>query len=106
MTNGKVVRINASLNEEILALIDAYANALHEDRSTAIRQLVVKGLTTENLKRAIDAYKHGKISLREMTHLVKIDYWEAQDLLLREGIPVSSLTERELDMRLAKKAKF
>jgi hypothetical protein len=106
MTNGKVVRINATLSDEILALVDAYANALHEDRSTAVRQLVMKGLTFENMRRAVDAYKHGKLTLREINHLLKIDYWEAQDLLLREGIPVSSLTERELDMRLAKKAKF
>jgi len=59
-----------------------------------------------NRKQTIDAYKQGKLTLREMCRILKIGRREAQDLLLREGIPVSSLTERELDMRLAKKAKF
>jgi predicted HTH domain antitoxin len=57
-------------------------------------------------KQIIDDYKQGRLTLREMSCLLKIDCREAQDLLLREGIPVSSLTERELDMRLAKKARF
>lgn len=106
MSNGKVVRINATLSEEILAIVDAYAEALHEDRSTAIRQLVMKGLTYENLRRAVDSYKHGKITLREMSSLLRMDYWEVQDMLLREGIAVSSLTDKELDMKFAKKAKY
>ena len=33
---------------------------------------------------------------------MSVDYWEAQDILAEEGIPISDLTEGEVESRIKK----
>jgi hypothetical protein len=69
------MRINATMDEDLVARIDAFAASRYEDRSTAIRQLV--------------AYRSGRISLREFAASLGLGIWSAHDLLRAEGVPVA-----------------
>ena len=85
----KSVRVNTTLDEELLRRIDAYADAHLEDRSTAIRQLVDFALREQAKREALDAYRLGRLTLRELADLLRLDIWKAQDLLLFEGVAVA-----------------
>lgn len=86
---SKTVRINATLDEDLLARIDAFAAARLEDRSTAIRQLVDQALRDLAKHDALRSYQAGRITLRELALALRLDVWAAQDLLAAEGVAVA-----------------
>ncbi|MFZ5870590.1 MAG: ribbon-helix-helix protein, CopG family [Actinomycetota bacterium] len=86
---SKTVRVNATLDEDLLARIDAYAAARFEDRSTAIRQLTDLALRELAKRDAITAYQQGRLTLREFGRVLGLDVWAAQDLLAAEGVAVA-----------------
>ena len=83
------VRVNATLDSDLLARIDAFAAARLEDRSTAIRQLVDLALRELAKQEALDAYRLGRLTLREFARVLALDVWAAQDLLAVEGVAVA-----------------
>lgn len=85
----ETVRINTTLDRELLARIDAFARERLEDRSTAIRQLVDLALRELSKREAIEAYRQGRVTLREFGRALNLDVWKAQDLLLAEGVAVA-----------------
>ena len=86
---SETVRINATLDRELLARIDAFARDRLEDRSTALRQLVDLALRELSKRDAVEAYRQGRLTLREFGRVVNLDIWKAQDLLLAEGVAVA-----------------
>jgi len=99
MTKG-FVRVNATLYEEMLRKIDLFARKRYEDRSTAIRQLISVGLLEENKREVVQNYMENRITLREAARLLGVDYWEVHNILAEEGVPVSDLTEKEVEGRV------
>jgi hypothetical protein len=101
----RAVRVNTTLDTDLLARIDAFAAARLEDRSTAIRQLVDQALRALAKQEALDAYRQGRLSLREFGRALALDLWAAQDLLAAEGVAVSQGSRAEtraaLDSALA-----
>jgi hypothetical protein len=101
---GVSVRVNATLDEQLLRRIDAYAATHLEDRSTAIRQLVDLALRELAKREALGAYEQGRATLRELAQALRLDIWQAQDLLLAEGVAVAqgrrSETEGSLEALL------
>src|SRR3989338_4965991 len=95
------VRINATMPVKILRQLDAYAEDLQEDRSTAIRQLIGKALLQERKKRILEAFNIHKLTLRETAHALGVDYWDLQEILEKEGIPVTDLTDAEIREEMA-----
>jgi len=85
----KAVRVNATLDAELLARIDAFASSRFEDRSTAIRQLVDLALRELAKQDALAAYTQGRLTLREFARSLSLDTWSAQDLLAAEGVAVA-----------------
>ena len=100
----RMMRVNATLNHELVKKIDAFAHQQLEDRSTAIRQLVAKGLWMEKEEQILRGYQHGRFTLREVGELMGIGYWEVQDLLQRRGVPIQDLAEVEVQSRIKKLA--
>ncbi|RLI88873.1 MAG: hypothetical protein DRO62_02865 [Candidatus Altiarchaeales archaeon] len=98
----KFVRVNATLYKDMLKRIDSFAKKRHEDRSTAIRQLISTGLRERNKKEVVEAYRDNRITLREAAKLLSVSYLEVQDILAEEGIPISDLTEGEAESRMKK----
>lgn len=86
---AKVVRVNATLDADLLARIDAFASSRFEDRSTAIRQLVDLALRELAKREALAAYTQGRLTLREFARSLSLDAWSAQDLLAAEGVAVA-----------------
>jgi hypothetical protein len=98
MTN--VVRINATLDRSLLARIDQYAARNAEDRSTAIRQLLGFALRQLAKDEAVNAYRQGRLTLRQLAEALDVDIWGAHDLLAAEGVAVAqgSLAETAADL--------
>ncbi len=67
------VRINATLDADLLARIDAFAAGRLEDRSTAIRQLVDQALRDLSKREALQAYQQGRLTLRELARTLRLD---------------------------------
>jgi hypothetical protein len=86
---SRTVRINATLDADLLARIDAFAAARLEDRSTAIRQLVDLALRELNKRDALLSFQDGRMTLRELATALSLDVWAAQDLLAAEGVAVA-----------------
>lgn len=83
------MRVNASMGAELIRRIDAFAAARLEDRSTAIRQLVDFALRELGKREALDAYRAGRVTLRELATALGLDVWSAHDLLRAEGVSVA-----------------
>ncbi len=98
---SRTVRINATLDEDLLARIDAFASARLEDRSTAIRQLVDQALRDLAKREAMRAYQGGRMTLREFARALRLDLWAAQDLLAAEGVAVAQGVRGETAAALA-----
>lgn len=98
---SRTVRINATLDEDLLARIDAFASARLEDRSTAIRQLVDQALRDIAKREALQAYEGGRMTLREFARALRLDPWAAQDLLAAEGVAVAQGGRGETSAALA-----
>ena len=85
----RAVRVNTTLDDDLLERIDAFATERREDRSTAIRQLVDMALRELAKRDALDAYRQGRITLREFARTLNLGIWGAHDLLLAEGVAVA-----------------
>lgn len=85
----RTVRINATMDERLLARIDAFAERRLEDRSTALRQLADFALREMALRDAVDAYRDGRLTLRELADTLSVDGWKAHDLLRASGVAVA-----------------
>jgi predicted transcriptional regulator len=85
----KTVRVNATLDDDLLERIDAFARERREDRSTAIRQLVDIGLRELSKRDALNAYRQGRLTLREVADVLHLGVWAAHDLLLAEGVAIA-----------------
>ncbi|MGH2869783.1 MAG: hypothetical protein ACRDNK_19725, partial [Solirubrobacteraceae bacterium] len=81
--------MNTTLDDDLLERIDTFASQRREDRSTAIRQLVDIALRELSKRDALDAYRKGRVTLREFASVLNIGIWAAHDLLLAEGVAVA-----------------
>lgn len=85
---NRTVRVNATLHEDLLRRVDAFAESRYEDRSTALRQLIDFALRELTQREAVDAYKVGRVTLRELARALGLDVWATHDLLASLGVPV------------------
>lgn len=86
---SRSVRINATMDEELLQRLDAFAAQRYEDRSTAVRQLLDFALREMRKREALDSYKAGRVTLRELARALGLDVWSTHDLLRSEGVAVA-----------------
>jgi predicted HTH domain antitoxin len=95
------VRVNATMDAELVRRIDAYAEGRLEDRSTALRQLADFALREMALRDALAAYRDGRVSLREFARTLGVDLWHAHDLLRAQGVAVAQGSRDESGTGLA-----
>lgn len=84
-----VVRVNTTLDATLLRRLDTFAASHFEDRSTAIRQLIDIGLREQSKREALEAFRLGRLTVREFARALGLSYWGAQDLLASEGVAVA-----------------
>ncbi len=97
----RTVRVNAVLDDDLLQRLDEFARERREDRSTALRQLIELGLRELAKRDALDAYRRGRMTLRELARRLNLGTWEAHDLLAAEGIAVAQGLRSETSTALA-----
>lgn len=95
------VRVNTTLDDDLVERIDAFARERREDRSTAIRQLVDIALRELSKHDALNAYRQGRITLREFADVLNLGTWAAHDLLLSEGVAVAQGSRADTSAALA-----
>jgi hypothetical protein len=86
---SRAVRVNATMDEDLLRRVDAYAKTRFEDRSTAVRQLLDFALRELQKREALAAYGAGRLTVRELGRSLGLEMWATQDLLRAEGIDVA-----------------
>jgi hypothetical protein len=86
---SRAVRVNATIDEELLRRVDAYARTHYEDRSTAVRQLLDFALRELHKRDALQAYGAGRLTLRELGEALGLSVWATHDLLRSEGVDVA-----------------
>lgn len=96
----RTVRVNTTLDDDLLERIDAFASERREDRSTAIRQLVDIALRELSKRDALDAYRQGRLTLREFAEVLNLGVWAAHDLLLAEGVAAAQGSRSETSASL------
>lgn len=89
MKSKELIRTNVMLNKELLQSIDEFARTIDEDRSTVIRQLIKKAISTEKIDLAVRKFQEG-VSFRKAVEMADLDYWDFQAELDRRGIPLSN----------------
>lgn len=99
MDKEKIV-VKTSIYKDLWKKIESYAQRHDEDVDTVLRKLLVKGLFEETKKRILENYQQRRITLRETAELLGVDYWEAQDILSEEGIPLINLSQEEIEKRI------
>ena|SRR5438067_2355315 len=93
----RTVRVNTTLDDDLLERIDAFASERREDRSTAIRQLVDIALRELSKRDALTAYREGRLTLREFADALNLRIWGAHDVLLAEDVAVAQGSRAETD---------
>jgi hypothetical protein len=86
---SRAVRVNATMDEDLLRRVDAFAKTRFEDRSTAVRQLLDFALRELQKRDALSAYAAGRLTLRELGRALGLDTWATHDLLRAEGVDVA-----------------
>ena len=94
------VRVNTTLDDDLLQRIDAFARERREDRSTAVRQLVDMALRELSKRDALTAYAQSRLTLREFADALNLGVWAAHDLLLAEGVAVAQGSAAETSAAL------
>jgi predicted HTH domain antitoxin len=84
-----LIRTNVMLDKELLQSIDEFAKTMDEDRSTAIRQLIKKGVSGEKVELAVKKFQDG-VPFRKAAEMVGLDYLDFQTELDKRGISISS----------------
>ena len=97
---SSTLRINATMDSELVDRIDAFAASRYEDRSTAIRQLVAFALQELSKREALEAYEAGRVTLGELAASLGLDAWSTHDLLRAEGVPVAGGRREETSATL------
>lgn len=85
----RAVGSNATMDEELLRGVDAFAADRYEDRSTVVRQLVDFALRELHKRDALEAYRAGRVTLREFALSLGLDVSAAHNLLRAESVAVA-----------------
>ena len=84
-----LIRTNVLIERKVLKEIDKFADDMAEDRSTVIRKLIRKAISSEKIESAVQKFRSG-ISLRKAAEMAELDYWEFQAELDKRNLPLSS----------------
>jgi predicted HTH domain antitoxin len=92
-TSMSTITLSTRLAGEEVRKIDELAGELGLDRGALLKQLIRKGYTDIQTERALDAYRHGTITLSRAAEIAGLSL---RDLLLR--LPEESI-ELNYDLR-------
>jgi len=100
----KMVTASVRLPKETVEEIERLSQEEGIDRGTFIRKLIAESLKEYRIRRALELYREGKVSLWKAAGIARITYREALEELKRRNIPFKyDLEDLEADISWAMK---
>lgn len=84
----KRIRINTEFDQVLLKKLDEYASKRYLDRSSALQQLVSLALREIYKKEAVQAYREGRMTIRQCAEMLGVDYFEMNEILQSENVRI------------------
>jgi len=84
----KRIRISTEFDPVLLKKLDAYASKRYLDRSSALQQLVSLALREVYKKEAVQAYREGRMTIRQCAEMLGVDYFEMDKILQSENVNI------------------
>lgn len=78
--------LTIQLPEKLYELLVSYSRKRGKDVTDALKEYAQTMVWEEKKEEAISAYNEEKVTLRELADLLGLSYWEADELLEKEGI--------------------
>lgn len=78
--------LTIQLPEKLYELLVSYSRKRGKDVTDALKEYAQIMVWEEEKEEAISAYNEEKVTLRELADLLGLSYWEADELLEKEGI--------------------
>jgi len=97
----KKIKISAAFEPAILKQVDAYASNKYTDRSSAIQQLVSYALSEIKKKEAVQAYREGRMTIRQCADMLGVDYFEMNEILNMENVPIINGSDIDTETMLS-----
>jgi len=99
-----MVTTSVRLPKEMVEEIERLSKEEGIDKGTFIRRLIMESLREYKIKRALELYREGKVSLWKAAEIAGITYREALEELRRRNIPFKyDLEDLEVDIGWAMK---
>ena len=99
-----MVTTSVRLPKEIAEEIERLSKEEGIDKGTLIRKLIAESLKEYKIKRALELYREGKVSLWKAAEIAGITYREALEELKKRNIPFRyDLEDLEADIEWATK---
>ncbi|ADC65075.1 protein of unknown function UPF0175 [Ferroglobus placidus DSM 10642] len=99
-----MVTTSVRLPKEIIEEIERLSKEEGIDKGTLIRKLITESLREYKIKRALELYRDGKVSLWKAAEIAGITYREALEELRKRNIPFKyDLEDLEADIKWAMK---
>lgn len=84
MTKTLTTRAPDSLAKEIETL----AREEHLDKSSLIRRLLAEAVEAKKMRKALELYKEGKVSIARAAAIANLSLWEMLDLISEKGLHI------------------
>ena len=99
-----MIATSVRLPKEIVEEIEKLSKEEGIDKGTLIRKLIAESLREYKIKRALELYREGKVSLWKAAEIAGITYREALEELKKRNIPFRyDLDDLEVDIEWAMK---
>ena len=99
-----MVTTSVRLPKEIVEEIEKLSKEEGIDKGTLIRKLIVESLREYKIRKALELYREGKVSLWKAAEIAEITYRKALEELKKRNIPFKyDLEDLEADIKWAMK---
>lgn len=85
--------LSTRIDQEGLYYVDKISKMFNIDRSTALRDLLHKGIQIDKKERALDLYSKGKLSIESAAKFADVYIGEFLELLKERGIELNVSVE-------------
>ena len=100
----RMITTSVRLPKEVVDEIERLSKEEGIDKGTFIRKLIVESLKEYKIRKALELYREGKVSLWKAAEIAGITYREALEELKKRNIPFKyDLEDLEIDVNWATK---
>ena len=82
--------LTIEVSDKLYDVLVSYSRKRGKEVAEILREHVQSMVWDEKKREALSAYREEKLTIRELADLLGLSYWEADELLEKEGIAVIS----------------